>query len=154
MVTPDTGTLSAAVVLLGSEELQVEVSRRLLRTGPISLSLVSSSIAYIEREHIGNKAHKDAERYPHLPADRKTSRMVAGAHSAAKIETVLALIARPAPKTRRNASRIGQLWLKADPMLPSKQMTVPTKIAPRRPSRLLMGSESHAPLAGQSCSMQ
>lgn len=32
-------------------------------------------------------------------------------------------------------------------MLAMRHMTVPTKIVPRRPSRLLMGSESHAPLS-------
>ena len=72
--------------------------------------------------------------------------ILAGAHSAAYMLTVLALIAKPIPSRKRSKSNIGQFWLKADPMLAIRQIIVPTNMAPRRPSRLLMGSDSHAPL--------
>src|ERR1700761_2121892 len=73
--------------------------------------------------------------------------IVAGLHSPAQTETVLALMASPAPRAKRNISNTGQLWLKAEPRLAKRHVAVPTKMAPRRPKRLLMGSESQAPLS-------
>lgn len=75
-------------------------------------------------------------------------RMFAGAHSAAKTDTVLAVMPSPMPRAKRKARSCGQFWLNAEATLAKRHIKQPMKTAPRRPRRLLMGSESQAPLHG------
>lgn len=73
-------------------------------------------------------------------------RIGAGEFSAAKMGTVLAFAPMPMPRRTRQPSSCGQVWEKALPMTGQRQKLAAKKIAPRRPKKLLSGSESQQPM--------